>query len=274
MTHDTRARFDGCAEAWADYNQKPMGRIRREVSWRNLALHLPSAAEGLPLRPLRALDAGGGSGELALRLVERGFHVWLLDYAHAMLDQARQAAQHLPQSKRDRLTFCHAAVEDASRTFSPGFFDVVTCHTLIEYLPDPRPILHALTGLLCNGGLLSVSFVNRHAEVLRQAWARADPLGALAQMEAGRFHASLFEISGVAYTVDEVRPWLVESGLTLTATYGVRVFADFVRRERLDDPDFFDALLRLDMAAAERSPYNLLARYIQLIAHNEIDPQQ
>jgi S-adenosylmethionine-dependent methyltransferase len=271
MTHDTRARFDGRAEAWADYNQQPMGRIRREVSWHNLALHLPSATGE---RPLRALDAGGGSGELALRLVKRGFHVWLLDYAPAMLDQARQAAQHLPRSKRERLTLCHAAVEDASQTFSPGFFDVVTCHTLIEYLPEPRSILHALTGLLCNGGLLSVSFVNRHAEVLRHAWSLADPLGALVQMEAGRFHASLFDISGAAYTVDEVRPWLVESGLTLTANYGVRVFADFVRRECQDDPDFFDALLRLEVAAAARSPYNLLARYIQLIAHKEIDPQQ
>jgi S-adenosylmethionine-dependent methyltransferase len=271
MNYDTRARFDGRAEAWADYNQQPLGRIRREVSWHNLALHLPSA---VGQRPLRALDAGGGSGELALRLVERGFHVWLLDYAPAMLDQTRQAAQHLPRDKRERLTLCHAAVEDASQTFSPGFFDVVACHTLVEYLSEPRTVLHAMTGLLCNGGLLSVSFVNRHAEVLRQAWSRADPLGALEQMEAGRFHASLFDISGVAYTVDEVRPWLEESGLILTANYGVRAFADFVSRERLDDPDFYDALLRLELAAAAQSPYNLLARYVQLIGSKQSIPPE
>jgi S-adenosylmethionine-dependent methyltransferase len=271
MTDDTRAGFDARAEEWADYNQQPMGRIRREVSWHNLAPHLPPAEQE---RPVRALDAGGGSGELALRLVERGFHVWLLDYAPAMLEKARHAAQHLPRSKRERLTLCHAAVEDASQTFSPGFFDVVTCHTLIEYLLDPKSTLRAMTGLLRDGGLLSVSFVNRHAEVLRQAWSQDDPLGALAMMEDGRFHASLFDISGAAYTVDEVRPWLVESGLTLTGTYGVRAFADFARHERLEDPDFFDALLRLEMAAATRSPYNLLARYIQLLAHKQIDPQQ
>jgi S-adenosylmethionine-dependent methyltransferase len=278
MTHDTRARFDARAEAWADYNQQPLGRIRREVSWHNLALHLalhsPSAAGGLPLRPLRALDAGGGSGELTLRLLERGFHVWLLDYAPAMLEQARRAAQHLPRSARDRLTTCQANVEDVSQFFSPGFFDVVTCHTLIEYVPDPSSALHVLSRLLCSGGLLSVSFVNRHAEVLRQAWSRADPLGALARMEAGRFRASLFDISGTAYTADEVGAWLVKPGLTLTATYGVRAFADFVPRERLEDPDFFEALLRLEKAATARSPYKLLARYIQLIAHNQIDPQQ
>ena len=267
MTHDTQSRFDACAEAWADYGQQPLGRIRHEVSWcnlaRHLALHSPDAAEE---RPLRALDAGGGSGELALRLVERGFHVWLLDYAPAMLEQARRAAQHLPRSARERLTLRHAKVEEASQTFSPGFFDVVTCHTLIEYLSDPRAVLRVLPGLLRDGGLLSVSFVNQHAEVLRQAWSRADPLGALAQMEGNRFHASLFDIAGVAYTVDEVGAWLVESGLTLTATYGVRAFADFVPRSRLDDPDFFDALLMLEMAVAERSPYKLVARYVELVA--------
>ncbi len=271
MNQDAQARFDACTATWADYNQQALGRIRHEVSWHNLAPHLPSAAEG---RPLRALDAGGGSGELALRLVESGFHVWLLDYAPAMLDQARQAAHGLPQGTRDRLTLCLAAVEDASRTFSAGFFDVVTCHTLIEYLRNPRPALHALTGLLGQGGLLSVSFVNRHAEVLRWAWSRDDPLGALAQMEADRFHASLFDISGVAYASDEVGEWLEESGLVLTATYGVRAFADFVRHERLEDPDFFDTLLRLEMAACARSPYKLVARYVQLIARKQLAPQR
>lgn len=268
MTQDTRARFDACAAAWADYNQLPLGRIRQEVSWRNLALRLPSAVGECPLR---ALDAGGGSGELALRLVEHGFRVWLLDYAPAMLDQAQQAAQKLPQSARDRLTLCHAAVEDVSRAFSPEFFDVVTCHTLIEYIRDPRSSLRAMAGLLREGGLLSVSFVNRHAEVLRRAWSQEDPLGALAQMEADRFHAPLFDISGVAYTSDEVGEWLEELGMVLTATYGARAFADFVRPESLEDPGFFDALLRLETAASARSPYNLVARYVRIIAQERID---
>jgi S-adenosylmethionine-dependent methyltransferase len=217
------------------------------------------------------LDVGGGSGELALRLVGRGFHVWLLDYAPAMLDQARLAAQDLPESARDRLTFCHATVEDAAQSFSPEFFDVVICHTLIEYLPDPRFILRAVTSLLRSGGLLSVSFVNRHAEVLRQIWSQVDPKGALEKMEDDRFQASLFGISGVAYTTGEVGAWLVELGLTLTATYGVRSFADYVPRKHLDEPGFFDALLRLEVAAAARTPYNLLARYAHLIAHRRID---
>lgn len=268
MNHDVQARFDAGAGAWVDYNLKPLGRMRLEVTWQNLAHHLPPAAGD---HPPRVLDVGGGSGELALKLVGLGFDVWLLDYAPAMLDQARFAAQGLPQSARDHLTLCHASVEEAPRAFSPGFFDAITCHTLIEYLPDPRLTLRALTSLLHSGGLLSVSFVNRHAEVLRQVWSQLDPPGALAKMEDDRFQASLFDISGVGYTAAEVGSWLVELGLTLTFTYGVRAFADYVPRRHLDDPGFFEALLQLEVAAASRSPYNQLARYTHLIAHSHVD---
>lgn len=269
MDETTQARFDAGAEAWAGYNQQPLGRIRREVTWHNLAPHLPSMSPCTIAKAghsPRVLDAGGGSGGLALRLVRDGYSVWLLDYARAMLDQARQAAQDLPQEARARLNLCPMSANDVARAFAPGFFDAVTCHTLIEYLPDPRSTLCALTSLLSEGGVLSVSFVNHHAQVLRRVWSQVDPAGALVGLEDGTFCATLFGVPGVAYTAEEVTAWLADLGLTVTATYGVRVFADYVPGERLDDPDFFDALLRLELAAATRAPYKLLARYVQVVA--------
>jgi 2-polyprenyl-3-methyl-5-hydroxy-6-metoxy-1,4-benzoquinol methylase len=76
MSDDSRARFGAGAEAWADYNQQPLGRIRREVTWHNLAPHLPKVA-GEEVPP-RVLDAPGASGELALRLARQGYRVWLV----------------------------------------------------------------------------------------------------------------------------------------------------------------------------------------------------
>ncbi len=265
MNVDSRTRFDVGAEAWAEYNQRPLGRIRREVTWHNLAPSLLDAMDP-GLRP-RALDVGGGSGELALRLALHGYSVWLSDYAPAMLDRARQAAQELPGDVRARITYCHLSADQTAESFAPQFFDVITCHTLIEFLPDPRASLGALVGLLRDGGVLSVSFVNQHAEVLRQVWSSLDPYAALATLEKGCFCATLFDIPGVAYTAEKVGAWLCEMGLNVTGLYGVRVFADYVPRERLDDPDFFDALLHLEKAVAARPPYNELARYIQMVAH-------
>jgi len=269
MMMDAEGRFGQGAGAWAHYNRMPLGRIRGEVTWHNLARHLPAVTDSA--RPPCILDVGGGSGELALRLVQHGYRVWLSDCAPAMLALAQQAAVDLPADVCARLTLCEMAADDAARSFAPGFFDAITCHTLIEYLPDPCSTLQALTGLLCAGGLLSVSFVNRHAEVLRQVWSRADPAGALACLEEGAFCATLFDVTGIAYTAEQVSAWLFDLGLTVVDRCGVRIFADYVPRERLDDADFVEALLCLEKAVASRPPYNLVARYVHLLASKAIE---
>jgi S-adenosylmethionine-dependent methyltransferase len=224
-----------------------------------------------PSNPPRILDAGGGSGELALRLVRRGYHIWLVDYAPAMLEQARQTAQVLTDEARARLTLCPMAVDDVSQSFPSGSFDAILCHTLIEYLPAPRSTLRSLTSLLSEGGLLSVSFVNRHAQVFRQVWSGGDPGGALAGLETDTFCARLFDVSGRAYATEDVEGWLADLGLAVTAACGVRAFADYVPRGCLDDADTFDALLRLEIAVANRAPYRLVARYIHLIATKSLE---
>lgn len=269
MIEDGRERFDAGAAAWADYNQTALGRIRREVTWHNLVPHLPPVVADQD--PPRILDAGGGSGELALRLVQRGYAVWLSDYAPAMLEQAERAAQALPVGARARLTLCLLSADEAAQHFSPGYFDAIACHTVLEYLPQPRETLEGLASLLRGGGLLSVSFVNRHAEVLRQVWSRGDPDGALAKLEGRSFCAGLFGLRGRAYDADEVGGWLEGLGLVVTETCGVRALADFVPSERLEDADLLQALLTLEKAVSSRSPYMLMARYVHLLAHKPVE---
>jgi S-adenosylmethionine-dependent methyltransferase len=269
MVGDTKQRFDTGASAWFQYNQAALGRIRREVTWYNLAPYLPPLAVGQD--PPRILDAGGGSGELALQLLRRGYAVWLLDYAPAMLEQARQAAQDLPGDMKQRLTLCLLPAGEAGQSFPPGFFDVIACHTVLEYLVAPRETLGGLASLLREGGLLSLSFVNRHAELLRQVWSRGDPAGALARLEGHSFCAGLFGIVGCAYDAEEVSGWLEELGLVVTATCGVRALADYVPRQRLEDAAFLEALLALEKVVASRPPYSLIARYLHLLAHKPVE---
>ena len=274
MGTDARDRFDARAQAWADYNRRPLGHIRREVTWHNLLPYLPAVTD--PQNPPRILDAGGGSGELALQLIRLGYRAWLLDYAPGMLAEARKAAEDLAEEERARLSFCLLSVEDASHSFDPGFFDAITCHTLIEYVPHPQTALSHLATLLAEHGLLSVSFVNLHAQVLRKVWLQQDPVAALAQLELGQrgagtptenaFCASLFDVSGIAYTCEQVSIWLSALGLRVVAERGVRVFADYLPPRRLEDPAFFDALLRLEKDVADRMPYRQLARYVHLLA--------
>jgi S-adenosylmethionine-dependent methyltransferase len=269
MIDDTKQRFDAGAEAWSRYNQAALGRIRREVTWHNLAPYLPPLVTGQ--EPPRILDAGGGSGELASQLLQRGYAVWLLDYAPAMLEQAKQAARTLPGDVQARLTLCPHPVDEAAQSFAPGFFDAIACHTLLEYLPEPGETLGGLAKLLRGGGLLSLSFVNCHAEVLRQVWSRDDPAGAVAKLEDHSFCAGLFGIAGRAHDAEEVSGWLEQLGLVVTAHRGVRALADYVPRERLEDAEFLEALLALEKMVASRPPYSLIARYVHLLAHKSVE---
>jgi S-adenosylmethionine-dependent methyltransferase len=269
MVEAPQPHFDAGADAWAEYKRGPLGRIRQQVTWHNLAPHLPRV--GSQDAAVRVLDAGGGSGELALRLLEAGYYVWLLDYAPNMLRQARQAVQALPRPVQDRLTLVALAVDEAPAAFAPCSFDLITCHTLIEYLPDPQATLRALVGLLCPGGVLSLSFVNRHAQVLRRIWSLGDPQGALRALEDGAFCAALFDLPGSAYTAAEVEAWLAPLGLEVVGARGVRVFADYVPRQSLDDPSFLEALLLLEQAVAGRAPFWRLARYVHLISKKDVE---
>jgi S-adenosylmethionine-dependent methyltransferase len=270
MTDDLTARFSAGAKAWANYNQEPLGQIRHEVIWHHLVPHLPEVADERD--PPRVLDAGGGSGELALRLSQLGYRVWLLDNAPAMLDQAKEAARHLPEEVRARLTFRLLCADEVDDAFPSGFFDAIACHTLIEYLSEPRQTLRKLSGLLREGGLLSLSFVNRHAEVLREIWSRGDPAAALSKLEHAGFCATLFDVPGRAYAVEEVNGWLSGLGFTPIGAFGVRAFADYVPRERLEEPEFLDSLRRLELAAADTSPYRRIARYAHILAHKNPEP--
>ena len=268
----TSTGFDKGAKAWADYNRRPLGRIRHEVTWHNLVRYLPRLWAASTAR-FGVLDAGGGSGELALRLARHGYQVWLLDEAPAMIERARQAARALPSEQRSLLTLCPLTVADAPATFAPGFFDVIACHTLIEYLPEPRGALSDLAGLLREGGLISVSFVNRHAEVLRRACLGTDPAGALAALEDGAFCARLFDLTGRAHLAEEVSAWLAGLGFTVAETCGIRAFADLVPSAKLEEPGFFEALLELELAVASLTPFKDVARYRQVIATREPRPE-
>ncbi|NIV33472.1 MAG: SAM-dependent methyltransferase, partial [Anaerolineae bacterium] len=77
--------------------------------------------------------------------------------------------------------------------------------------------------------------------------------------------------SGQAYSGEEVSAWLSPLGLTITATCGVRAFADQVPEERLAEPGFLDALLRLELAAAQLDPYRRIARYIHILARKHVE---
>ena len=86
--NDDLERFRAGAAKYAAYLETPEGRLRLDLAFANLQDFLPPAAQSL-----HALDIGGGTGAITVRLAGFGFNVTLLDASEPMLDLAKRAAQ-------------------------------------------------------------------------------------------------------------------------------------------------------------------------------------
>jgi ubiquinone/menaquinone biosynthesis C-methylase UbiE len=100
--------------------------------------------------PLDALDVGCGTGFLALELAARGHRVTGVDFAPAMIAQARDkaAAQGLP------IRFEEADAE--ALPFPAGSFDLVVSRHLLWTLPHPEMAIDEWIRVLRPGGRLAV----------------------------------------------------------------------------------------------------------------------
>jgi S-adenosylmethionine-dependent methyltransferase len=227
---------------------------------RHLAQHLRSLPRGL-----KVLDAGGGTGSYALPLAEQGHQVCLLDFSAQMLAIARQKVEQLDPSLLKWMDFCHAPVEEIPRLFPPDHFDLILCHTLLEYVSEPWEVLRILITVLRPAGLISLLLTNPYADPLRWTLGRGDLEKARLALHEQVSSADLFGLPRRTFPTEMVQETINQAGVEMVAEYGVRIFADYVADEKLADLDFFSRLLELEAVAGTLYPYRLIARYIQLL---------
>ncbi len=129
---------------------------RRAARYENPLTHFVGERELRAIRPFipagqALLDYGCGTGRVALDCLRRGCQVTAFDISPAMLDRAVQAAQH------DGLggEFVAGEAALAGRTWP-----LVTCVGVLDYYPDPQPLLARLAAYLSPGGTLLVTFPN------------------------------------------------------------------------------------------------------------------
>ncbi len=107
----------------------------------------------------RLLDAGTGSGTLAIAAVRRwpGVHVVGLDVSSGMLAVARAAAEAtLDAEDRGRLSLVEGSVsEPEAAGLAAGSVDAAVSSFVLHLVPDRRPALAGLRRVLRAGGVLS-----------------------------------------------------------------------------------------------------------------------
>ena len=168
----------------------------------------------------RALDAGCGICDYAIRLARRGFEVTAIDFSESVIPAAR--ANVARNGLADRIAVSQADI--LSLGFADGAFDCVLCWGVLMHIPDIDRALDELTRVLQPGGVLVISEGNlrsiqsRCLRLPRRLFART--AGDTRRTPAGLEHWAKTE-AGTLLTREADIKWLVrrlaERGLRLRA---------------------------------------------------------
>jgi SAM-dependent methyltransferase len=233
-------------------------------------LLLGQVLDALPAAPATVVDAGGGTGQLAVALAGRGYRVTVVDTSAAMLATCAQRAADEGGEVAERVATVQGDAADLPRLLGEDSLDAVVCHDLLTRVDDQAALLASLAGVLAEGGVLSLGFANRDWLALR-AGRRGDHTGALRLVE-GRGSGGLMprppDGGSEAVTLTEAEQQLDKAGLGLVAAYGVGVFAEAGDDDL--DPAELAALVELERLVAGREPYRSSARTLHLIARRRV----
>ncbi|EOV3348147.1 tRNA uridine 5-oxyacetic acid(34) methyltransferase CmoM [Edwardsiella piscicida] len=252
--------FDDIAEKFArNIYGTTKGRIRQAVLWQDLE----NLLAGLPQRPLRILDAGGGQGQIACQLAARGHRVILCDISAQMLQRAAQHAEE--QGVSARMELVQSPAQEMHRHLAEPV-DLVLFHAVLEWVAQPQAVLAVLEKCLAPGGALSLMFYNYNGLLMLNTL-----VGNMEYVKLGMPKRKRRSLSP-DHPLDPVQVygWLEQLGLTISGKTGVRVFHDYLR-DKTQQIGAFDDLLALEQRYCRQEPFVSLGRYIHVMAHKKGD---
>jgi len=248
--------FDDIAEKFSrNIYGTTKGQLRQTILWQDLDKVLAGYGD----QKLRVLDAGGGEGQTAIKMAQRGHRVTLCDLSAEMIARAQSAAADKGVS--DNMQFIHCAAQDIAQHLESQA-DLILFHAVLEWVAEPQAMLQTLWTMLRPGGTLSLMFYNANGLLMHNMVA-----GNFDYVQVGMPKKKKRTLSP-DYPRDpqQVYGWLEEIGWHITGKTGVRVFHDYLR-DKHKQRDDFDALTELETRYCRQEPYISLGRYIHVTAH-------
>jgi S-adenosylmethionine-dependent methyltransferase len=253
-------RFQKGAQDYVAYLGTPEGRLRSDLTFRNLKDFIPGSSE----ESLCALDVGSGSGAAAVRLASLGMHVTLLDSSQAMLEIAQGAAREAGVT--ENVVLQHGDAARLATLFDTQVFDLVICHNVLEYCEDPGAVLSGAARVLRDSSsVVSVLVRNQAGEVFKAAIQAGDLAAAENSLAAEWGQESLYGGRVRLFTSDSLQGMLKAASLTVIAERGVRVLADYLP-PRISRSADYDRIFELEVKLSRRPEFAAVARYTQCFA--------
>ncbi|MFD6264739.1 methyltransferase domain-containing protein [Micromonospora chalcea] len=210
---------------------------------------------------LSVLDVGGGTGGFAVPLAEAGHRVTVVDASpDALAALTRRAAE---AGVADRVRATQGDADALAGLVEPATVDLVLCHSVLEVVDEPEPVVSALFTALRPGGAASVLVAGRAAAVFGRAMnGQLDAAAALAADPQGT--TGRRDTLRRRYDAADAGALLTAAGLAVEEIHGVRVLADLLPAAVADGHPA--ALVELERALAARPPYRDLAAQLHLFA--------
>jgi ubiquinone/menaquinone biosynthesis C-methylase UbiE len=219
---------------------------RAVVVWEILREVLDESAKASGRAVLDVIDAGGGTGGLAVPLAELGHHVTVVDPSpDALAGLERRAADAGVQVRA-----LQGDADGLPDVVGPDSADLVLCHSVLEYVDDPAAAMSSVARILRQGGAVSVLAANQVAAVLHRALAgHFDDARRVLSSAQGRWGEH--DPMPRRFTSGMLAELIENSGLRVGEVHGVRVFTDLVSSGLIDgERGAADELLALERAAA------------------------
>lgn len=233
-----------------DYRQlveKPWGKMFYDMIYRQLSL---------PANPsFNILDFGAG------------FCVTANHYAQHHRVTAVEPNEEMLQLKlSDRCVMdcIHGGIETLQQ-WNDGFFDLVICHNVLEYVPDKKQILQELTRVLKHGCMLSVVKHNLPGRIFASAVFSDNPEAAFELLEYGDNSDTMFG-SRDTYSNEYLIEQCKQMGLSMEKRFGIRAFFSLSTNDDVKfTKEWYDSMLKLEMRTCELDIYKDIAFFNHLL---------
>lgn len=257
--------FDGLGRRFRDnIYRRPKGQLRLELCWRELTAQLPQL-EGAPLR---VWDAGGGLGQMSLRLAALGHEVLYSDLSQEML--AAFLDEHAAAADRCGIQARQGAIQEmALQPEMVGRFDLIVCHAVLEWVADQPALLRSLARCLRPDGRLSLMFYNLNTLVLSNI-----TKGNLYKLRDEDFAGHPGGLTpSFPCRPHQVEAWLNECELDVVARRGIRLVYDLMPRA-IRDARSLEDVSAIEWQYGDQEPFWALGRYVHLLCRPHDNPDR
>ncbi|MCP3942630.1 MAG: methyltransferase [Desulfobacteraceae bacterium] len=237
------------------------GRIRLAVLKKDLKEFFRQALLPAGDQPLNILDAGGGSGPFSIHLAKLGHRITLCDLSEKMLSQAKN--RFSDHNLADRLDLFQGPIQEHRSNKHCGY-DLVLCHAVLEWVHDPKDLIHHLMRLLKMNGMLSLTFYNLTGMIFKNLL-RTNYKKILEKDYAG-------SPGGLTPTwprkPEEVLEWIACHPFQILGHSGIRVFHDYILNTKDQDMEP-DTVMELELKLSRQLPYRDMGRYQHILGYKK-----